>query len=383
MVTPLVDCVQDAPLGAVTARTAVLGYRSTASAPIDLPAGGGDNDFSSGAPDRGQPGTFLPGEHHGVALLTVDAQAEPVLTWRVQDATVTVDASAPACTAATAVTLNAPATAEPGRSFVATAAVTRLLLGAVDGGSVGFSVDDGAETVVPIAGGSARADLVAPAAGAHTLTARYLPADGSGLQPATASAPLTTAPAGGALSVAANSVVAGSTSAVVVVTRASATGEARVDYTTADGTARAGSDYTASAGTVVLADGVREATVRIPLTARAAGAPAASFFVLLQRASTSVAGASATVLLPAVAAPAAAAAPGPTGSGGTAAGAAAAGLESAGPSSSLPAGDPTAGGGTTSGQDLLLLLVGAVLTVGGIAGVISVVRGVTMGAARV
>lgn len=381
VITPLVDCVQDAPLGPVTARTVVLGYRSTASAPIDLAAGGGDNDLAAGAADRGQPGTFLPGEHHGVALLTVDAQAEPVLTWTVQGATASIDASAPACTAATAVTLNAPATAEPGRAFVATAAVTRLLLGAVDGGSVGFAVDAGTETVVPIVGGSARAELVAPPTGAHTLTARYLPPDGSALQPATASAPLATAPASGALSIAANSVVAGSTSAVLVVTRTSASGEARVDYTTADGTARAGTDYTATSGTVVLADGVREASVRVPLAARAAGAPAASFFVLLQRASTSVSGASATVLLPAVAAPAAAAAPGAGGSGGAAA-LAAAGAAEGGPASSLPAGDPTAGAGATSGQDLLLLLVGAVLTVGGIVGVISVVRGVTMGAAR-
>lgn len=374
-VTPLVDCVQDAPLGAVTARTVVLGYRSTADAPISLPAGGGDNDLTAGAADRGQPSTFLPGEHHGVTLLTIDARAEPTLGWRVREAIATIDSSAPACTDATVLTLNSPATAEAGRPFVTTAAVARLLLGAADGGSVGFSIDGGAETVVPVAGGSARAELTAPAAGTHSLVARYLPAAGSGLTASTASTVLTTAVASGPLSVAADSVVAGSTSAIVVVSRAAAAGQATVEYTTADGTARAGTDYTAGSGTVVLADGVREARIRIPLTSRAAGSPAASFFVLLQRASTSVGSASATVLLPAVAAP-------PATAGGPAGAAAplVAGVpnDPAGPASALPVADPTAQAGGTAAQDLLLLIVGAVLTVGGIAGVVSVVRGVTL-----
>lgn len=376
-VIPLIDCVQDAPLGAVTARTVVLGYRSTAAAPVTVPAGGGDNDLTSGAADRGQPSTFLPGEHHGVALLTLDAQAEPALGWRVQGAVAAIDVTAPACTDATVVTLNAPANAEAGRPFVTTAAVSRLLLGAADGGSVGFSIDGGTEAVVAVAGGSARAELTAPASGTHTLVARYLPADGSGLKPATASTVLTTAVASGPLSVAANSVVAGSTSAVIVVTRATANGEATVDYTTADGTARAGADYTATSGTVVLADGVREAKVRIPLATRAAGSSSATFFVLLQRASTAVGSASATVLLPAVATPAAAVANGPTDS--AAASLAVAGSYGAeGPASALPVADPTAGAGGTTGQDLLLLIVGAILSVGGIAGVVSVLRGVTL-----
>ncbi|MFJ3490864.1 Calx-beta domain-containing protein [Leifsonia aquatica] len=376
-VMPLIDCVQDAPLGAVTARTVVLGYRSTVAEPMTVPAGGGDNELTSGVADRGQPSTFLPGEHHGVALLTLDAQAEPALGWRVQGAVAAIDASAPACTDATVVTLNAPASPEAGRPFVTTAAVSRLLLGAADGGSVGFSIDGGAETVVAVAGGSARVELTAPAAGTHTLVARYLPADGSGLKPATASTLLMTAVASGPLSVAANSVVAGSTSAVVVVTRATANGVATVDYTTADGTARAGADYTATSGTVVLADGVREAKVRIPLTGRAVGSPSATFFVLLQRASTSVGAASATVLLPAVATPAAAVAAGPNDS--AAAALAVAGSHDAdGPASALPVADPTARPGGTTGQDLLLLIVGAILSVGGIAGVVSVLRGVTL-----
>ncbi|WP_081815354.1 Calx-beta domain-containing protein [Leifsonia aquatica] len=377
VVTPFVDCVQDAPLGAVTARTVVLGYRSTAAAPLTLPAGAGDNDLTSGPADRGQPSTFLPGEHHGVTLLTVDAQAEPSLGWRVRDAIATIAPSAPSCTDATAVTVSAPTSTEAGRSFVVTAAVTRLLLGTVDAGAVGFSVDGGAETVVPIAAGSARAELTAPAAGSHTLVARYLPADGATVRPASASTALSTVAVSGPLSVAANSVVAGSTSAVLVVTRAAGTGEATVDYATADGTATAGIDYTATSGTVVLADGVRQATIRIPIPARAPGASAATFFVLLQRASTSVGSASAAVLLPPVPVTTPASAGdgiGPTGAL-TAAGSR---HDTAGPASALPLADPTAAGERGTGQDLLLLIVGAILTVGGIAGVISVVRGVTL-----
>ncbi|MFF2053623.1 Calx-beta domain-containing protein [Leifsonia sp. NPDC058194] len=376
VVTPLVDCVQDAPLGAVTARTVVLGYRSTAEAPVTIPAGAGDNDLTSGAADRGQPSTFLPGEHHGVALLTIDAQVEPALGWRIRDAVAAIDASAPACTDATVVTLSAPASTEAGRSFVATAAVSRLLMGVADSGSVGFAVDGGAETIVAVAGGVARADLTAPAAGAHTLVARYIPADGSGLRPSSTSAALTTVVASGPLSVAANSVVAGSTSAIVVVSRATTTGEASVDYVTADGTARAGSDYSAASGTVVLADGVREAKVRISLPPRAAGSPAASFFVLLQRASTSVGSASATVWLPAGTAPAAASADGPAGTGAVATVAGSSAPD--GPASALPVADPTAKADGAAGQDLLLLIVGAVLSVGGIAGVVSIIRGVTL-----
>jgi hypothetical protein len=380
-ITPFVDCVQDAPLGAVTARTVVLGYRSTLPSPVDLPAGGGDNDFTSGAADRGQPASFLPGEHHGVALLTVDAQAEPALAWRVRDAVAAIDGTVPACTAATSLTLSAPASAEAGRPFVVTAAVARLLLGPADGGSVAFSVDGGVETLATVSGGSARADLVAPPAGSHTLSARFVPAADSGLQPATATAALTTTAAAGPLSIAADSVVAGSASAVLVVTRASAAGEATVDYTTADGSARAGADYTAKSGTVVLADGAREVRVRIPLPARAAGSPAATFFVLLQRSSTAVGTASAAVLLPAVPA----AVPPTLGSAATPGGSTGAALvarDTGGPSSSLPAADPTAPATGSAGQDLLLLIVGALLTAGGIVGVVSVVRGVVLNGAR-
>ncbi|WP_226653535.1 Calx-beta domain-containing protein [Leifsonia sp. LS1] len=381
-IVPVVDCVQDAPLGAVVSRTVVLGYRSTADRPVTIPAGGGQNDLTSGAPDRGQPSTFLPGEHHGVALLTIDAQSEPTVGWRVRDAVAPIDAAAPACTAATAVTLSAPATVEPGRAVVVTAAVTRLLLGPADGGAVAFSLDDGDETVIPVAGGSARATLVAPPAGVHTLTARYVPAEGSALRPSSASTALASASAVGPLTVAANSVVAGSTSAIVVVSRGSAAGEATVDYTTADGTARAGLDYAAASGTVVLADGMREATVRIPLPARVAGAPAVSFFVLLQRASTTVSTASAVVLLPAVpAAPALAVADQPGGSSG-ASGARPATGDRGGPASALPLADPTARVDGGAGQDLLLLIVGALLTAGGIVGVVSVIRGMTMERAR-
>jgi len=143
---------------------------------------------------------------------------------------------------------------------------------------------------------------------------------------------------------------------------------------TADGTARAGADYTALTTTVALADGQTSATVRVPLASRPAGSPAATFFVLLQRASTSVSTASATVALPAVPAAApAAAAMSPHGGGGTAA------------ASVLPPDDPTApgpGAAAAMGQDLAVLLGGILLTAGGIAGVLGLVRAAGMREAR-
>jgi hypothetical protein len=105
---------------------------------------------------------------------------------------------------------------------------------------------------------------------------------------------------------------------------------------------------------------------------RAAGSPAATFFVLLQRASTTVAVASATVSLPAVASPAAAALPAGDSGG-------------AGPASALPQSDPTAAGATavgSVGQDLAVLLGGVLITAGGIFGVVGLVRAAGMRDAR-
>ncbi len=365
---PLVDCVQDAPLGAVTSRTIVFGYRSTASAAIDLPPGGGDNDLTSGAADRGQPASFQPGEHHGVWLLTVDAAAEPDLAWQLGGATVTPE-GAPACTDATAVAVSAPGSVVAGERFAVSASVTRMLLAPPAAGSVEFAVGGSAPVRVPVsASGVARAELVAPAAGARSLTVRFLPPDGSTLRPAAATAALTVTPASGPLALAPDSVVAGSTSAVVTVSRESAAGSVTVDYTTADGTAVAGRDYASVSGTLTLADGQRTATISVPLRTRAAGSPAAAFFVLLQRASTTVGVASATVRLPEVPARAAAAAVTPAGSA----------APPEGPSSSLPAADPTAPAARTGGDDLFLLLGAALLTVGGILGVVGLFRAVTV-----
>jgi len=364
--TPLVDCVQDAPLGAVTSRTVVLGYRSSASAPVTLTPGSGGDDLSPGAADRGQPSSFLPGEHHGAWLLTVDAAAEPSLIWTLGGRSVTIDASAPACTDATAIVLSAPATTSG--TVAVSATVTRFLLGPPEAGTVDFAIDGTAASTAPVgAGGVARADLTAPA-GPHTITATFTPASGSTLRPATATAPVTVTPPSGALSVAADSVVAGSTSVTVHVTRTGAA-PVTVDFATVDGTAHAGPDYVAASGTLALAAGQAAATTTVSLPARAPGSPASVFFVVLQHATADVSGAVTMVSLPAVPAAApASAAVGGTGGGGA-----------AGAASALPQGDPTAHTPLASapvGQDLLLLLAAGLITVGGVAGVIGLFRSV-------
>lgn len=368
--TPIVDCIQDAPLGAVTSRTVVLGYRSTAAAVVQVPAGAGGNDIAPGAADRGQPSTFLPGEHHGVWLLTLDAAVEPVVTWTLDGVKATVDASIASCTDATAVTLSAPAIVADGGRAGITAVVSRFLLGPPEAGSVEFSVDGAAPTVIPVAtGGVARVDLSAPAVGDHTVTAKFVPADGSTFRPSTATAALTVAPASGPLTIAADSVVAGSRSVLVTVTRPSPVGPATAAFATSDGTAVAGTDYRATTGTVTFADGQSSATATVPLFAREAGAPASRFFVVLTSASVPIAAGVATVSLPAVSAVPSAATVGTTTSGGSA----------AGPSSALPEADPTAPTGVPAGalgQDVLLMLGALLVTAGGIAGVIGLVRAV-------
>lgn len=367
--TPLVDCVQDAPLGVVTSRTVVLGYRSTASAPVTVTPGSGADDLSPGAADRGQPSTFQPGEHHGAWLLTVDAAAEPSLTWTLGGRSVAIDATAPACTDATAIVLSAPATASSG-TIAVSATVTRFLLGPPEAGTVAFAVDGGASTSVAVGvDGVARADLPAPAAGAHTITATFGPTGGSTLRPATATAPLTVTAASGSLAVAADSVVSGSTSVTVHVTRTGASDPVTVDFGTVDGTAHAGPDYVAASGTLALAAGQAATTTTVSLPARAPGSPASVFFVVLQRATADVSGAVAMVSLPAVpAAAVASVAAGGTGGGGA-----------AGTASALPHGDPTAHLPVASapvGQDLLFLLGAGVIVVGGIAGVVGLFRSV-------
>lgn len=375
---PLVDCVQDAPLGAVTSRTVVLGYRSTASAPVDIPAASGSNDLTAGAADRDQPTSFAPGEHHGVWLLTVDGAAEPDLAWRLGDG-VADFAGAPACTAATSVTLSVPDTVASGGTAVVSATVSRMMLAAPDTGTVAFSLDGAAPVTSPVSSaGVARAELPVGGSGTHTVTATYQPTQGSALLASSATATFTAAASSAPLAVAADSVVTGSSSVLITVSRAAAEGSATVDVMTADGSARAGTDYTAVATIVILADGQTSATVRVPLGVRPAGSPAATFFVLLQRASAAVATASATVVLPAVPAttPAAASAGTPR-VGGGASGASA--------SSALPAGDPTAtatGTLTNAGQDLAFLLGGVLVTGGGIAGILGLVRAAGMRGAR-
>lgn len=375
---PLVDCIQDAPLGSVTSRTVVLGYRSSAAALIAVAPGAGGNDFTAGAPDRGQPSSFEPGEHHGVWLVTVDAAVEPDLAWRLGTTEARFDA-APSCTGATTVTVSAPASAQTGGTVPVTATVSRMLLGAPGTGEVVFTVDDASTLAVPVSpGGVARADLPVTAPGQHTITASYRPADGSGLLPSSGSTTVVATAPSAPLAVATDSVVAGTTSVLVTVERPSSAGVARVDVMTADGTARAGSDYTGIATTVTLVDGQAFTTVSVPLAKRPAGSPSATFFVLLQRASTPVAVASAAVTLPAVPPSAAAAASSSAAGGGH-------GGPIPAASSVLPPSDPTASAAAPSAraaQDLAMMIGGVLLTVGGVLGVVGLVRAAGMRGAR-
>jgi hypothetical protein len=218
------------------------------------------------------------------------------------------------------------------------------------------------------ASGVARADLPAPASGTRTLTATFSPASGSTLRAASASSAVVVTTASGPLSVFADSVVSGSTSASVTITRTTAAGAASLGFRTIDGTARAGTDYLPASGTLALADGQTSASASISLPQRAPGSSAATFFVVIERATVGVENAVAVVSLPAVpaqseAAPTAGAATGPGGG--------------AGQASALPPGDPTARTGVASapvGQDLLLLVGAALIAGGGFAGVIGVFR---------
>jgi hypothetical protein len=308
----------------------------------------------------------------------VDAVAEPDLAWRLGAAQASVD-DAPACTAATAVTVSAPTQVSAGGTADVTATVARLLLGAPSTGTVSFALDGGPAVTVPVsAAGVARTGLAVTAPGPHTVTASYTPDTASGLLRSTGTAAFTAVAGSAPLSVAADSVVAGSTSVLVTVSRTSAAGDAAVDVMTADGTAQSGADYTPFAGTVSLADGQASTTLRIGLPARAPGSPAATFFVLLQRASTAVTTASATIRLPAVPAAAAASAAGTSAGSGPAAAVAI--------SSALPPDDPTATTAATAAngaQDLAMLIGGILITAGGIGGVIGLVRTVGIRAARV
>jgi hypothetical protein len=366
---PLVDCIADAPLDGTTTvtRTIVFGYRNATDAPIDSPAGSADNAVSNGSPDRGQPSTFETGEHHGVWSLTVDRASAPA-DWTVGGTAAAAGEETPACTAATSIALSAPTSARVGGDVVVTAAVSRMLLSAPVDGSVEFTIDG--KTVATQAvgvGGIARAQLVAPASGTHTVGARYAPAEASRLVGSHTEATVAVGKPSGALVLATSGTSADGTSALLTVSRATADGAASVDFVTADGTARAGTDYTATRGTVTLKDGQTTATIAIALKARAGDAGDGTFFVLLQRASVpvDVAGASVTVR----AAPA------------SATGAATGAIVVTTPprngphvDSVLPAGDPTAAPVGNVGSDLALMLGAGLLTVGGIAGVFGLFR---------
>ncbi|WP_431278478.1 Calx-beta domain-containing protein [Leifsonia poae] len=369
-VTPLVDCVADSDAGSgQTTRTIVFGYRNVSATPIPLAAGTVDNFLTPGPLDRGQPSSFLPGEHHGAFAATVDSVGGGSLIWSVGDNYVIAPRAGtaiPSCDTVTTVALSAPSTVASGDTVTLTAAVSRMQLGAPDSGQVSFAVDSGTPTVASVdATGVARAVVPAPAAGSHTVVATFIPATGSLLLTSHAQADFTVSASTGALSVTPSGFSADKRQAFVTVTRASGAGVASVDYTTADGTAKAGSDYTAAQGTVTLVAGQLSATISIPVADRAAGSGEATFFVLLQRATAPVDVAGATVKLPAV-----------TASGSTTVGNVTSdtsghpGASGGGSDSALPAGDPTASGRVANtASDLVLMLGGALLAVGGILGV--------------
>jgi hypothetical protein len=371
-VTPLVDCVADGPIdNGITARTVVFGYRNDSSVPVVTTAGTPENLVSPGTPDRGQPTTFLPGEHHGTFSVTINADNSSSISWMVGQKQSRADAkggTAPSCDTSTTVALSAPTAVASGDFLSITAAVSRMFLSAPDAGQVSFAIDAGTPTVVAVdANGVARAVVPAPTRGSHTVSATFVPAAGSPLLSSQAQATISVSSATGALSVAPSGFSPDKRRAFVTVSRASGIGAASVDYTTTDGTASAGVDYAASAGTVTLADGQLSTTISIPIADRAAGAAESTFFVLLQRATTTVDAAGATVTLPAV---------GPTsGAAGPIVGSGGAHPSRSGVDSVLPSGDPTA---TTpvsnTASDLVLMLGAALLTVGGVLGVLGLFK---------
>lgn len=368
VLTPLADCVVDAAVdGGQTARTIVFGYRNDAASAVTLAAGSSDNAFVPGTADRSQPGVFQPGEHHGAFTVAVDADATTPGSWMLGGTSAAVTAQTPPCATVTSLALSAPATVSAGATVTLTAAVSRMFLPSPDSGQIAFGLDSAAPSLVSVdASGLARIVLPAPRAGRHTVTARFVPAGGSTLLAAHAQTDLTVTAAPASLTIASSGLTGGGTRAIVTVSRASAAGTASVDYTTADGTAKAGTDYTTTRGTLTLRDGQLSSTISIPLATRSAGASGALFFVLLQRATTSVDTAAATVTLPAVA----------TSPSGTGAGAVVLDDRSGGGTDSvLPVADPTGKSALTgAASDLALLIGAALLTGGGILGLIGLVR---------
>ncbi len=374
-VIPFVDCVSSAPGASPDAFTVVFGYRNTATTPVSLAAGAAQNSFSLG-PDRGQPGTFDPGVHHD-AFVTTFAGASGDLTWTLGTTTVGPDAATPSCDTTTTVAVSAPAQAKAGASFDVVATVGRMLGAAPTTGSVEFSIDSSITATAPVdEQGVARATLAAPDAGAHTITARYVPAAATAT---TATAPATpqllgstattsvTVSRASAISIASAGLSADGRSARFVVSRTASDTTGQVDYVTADGSAHAGTDFASSRGTVRFAVGQTSSTVAIPLLARPFGSPAASFYVLLQRASDTVDVAGATATLPRVTA-VTAQQPGQ--------GSALVGFAQV-PQAPPPAAAAPAGGAAPTGSgagDLALMFGGLLLTAGAAFAVVGIMR---------
>lgn len=376
--TPLVDCVSSSPGAAPDAFTVVFGYLDAASASVTLPPGTVHNTFTLGG-DRGQPATFEPGIHHAV-FATTFAGARGDLAWTLGGSTVTVGPSTPSCETATTVTISAPATAVAGDTVDVSATVGRMLLGAPTAGTVEFAFDSAAAgsasasasataTVsAPLnTNGVARATLVAPDAGEHTLTARYVPPAATPQMLGSSAGASLTVTWAGTISIASAGLSADGRSARFVVSRTAADSEAHVDYVTADGSARAGTDYASSRGTVRFTVGQSSVRLTVPLLDRPFGSPGASFYVLLQRASETVDVAGATGVLPEVTAVTTR----PPGQGSVAGGF----VRPPQVPPSVAAPTPATGAAGSGGiSDLALMFGGLLLTVGAASGVIGLMR---------
>lgn len=301
-VTPVADAVadDDTSPGPITA---VFGYTNNSGDIVTGQPGRQINFVSPGDPDREQPSQFLPGTHHAAFTVAFDSSPNRWFAWVLNGSLATATAASPSCSGLTTTSLRVSASANAGSPLPLMAFVSRPLASAPNEGSIRFSVDGAVSKTAPVdSTGVASTSISAPPTGSHTITATFVPAAPGiydvalhGSQAST----VVTVSAASAIVVANTGFSGDGHNALFTVSRPDSAGSASVDYLTADGSAVAGVDYTSASGTVHFADGQGSSVVSVPIANRAAGATAQSFFLLLQRATTTVAVASATAVLPA------------------------------------------------------------------------------------
>ena len=299
-VIPFVTCVLDSGMTDVDHAPWIIvwGYENTGDQPITI-AKPSTNFVMPGARDRGQPSVFAPGRHEGA--FTSFAVGSSTVSWVLLGPSTQLASVArhggPSCGDVTRTELSAPTTATAGAEVTVVASVRSFVAPEPTSGTVELQVDGRTVASAPLdAAGTARFELPVDGSGTRSLTADFVPEPGTTWEASSASAAIDVTDPG---TIGLGDVTVSEASAQVTVTRSSASGTARVDWTTADGTATAGEDYTSSSGTVTFDDGQDRAVVSVPLAPRATGAGTEQLFVLLQRASTSVGAAAATVTLPA------------------------------------------------------------------------------------